>query len=144
MAINEISCNRPEVIFSFRIIPCWVILKWCWTRESAWFSSKNFLFLSSERSRIKVNFLRRCSHPKILTVPSATEKIKLSPSLGVNTSFTLSLLAWSSDPSAPTLQCLLLECLLSRFLPRTRHTRGISLARLVTQSDVISLGISQK
>ena len=36
MAINEISFYTPEIIFSFRIIQCRVILKW-----------KNFLFLSS-------------------------------------------------------------------------------------------------
>ena len=47
MAINEIFRNRPKVIFSFRIIQCWVILMWGWRRESVCFSSKNFLFLSS-------------------------------------------------------------------------------------------------
>ena len=40
MAINEISCNRPEIIFSFRIILCRVRSLWGWRRESAWFSSK--------------------------------------------------------------------------------------------------------
>ena len=33
-------------------------------------------------------------------------------------------------PSAPNLQCLLPEWLLSRFLPHTRHNRGTNLARL--------------
>ena len=49
MAINEISRNRPENILGFRNISCWVILKRVWTREFVWFSSKNFLFLSSFR-----------------------------------------------------------------------------------------------
>ena len=42
MAINEISRNRPETIFGFR-----VILMWGWRKESVWFSLKNFLFFSS-------------------------------------------------------------------------------------------------
>ena len=81
-----------------------------WRRvgESVWFSSKNFLFLSSFRmmmvsdagqSRIKVDGLRRRSPPKIFTVPSATGNIKLSPFIGVNTSFALSLLVWISNAS---------------------------------------------
>ena len=37
--------------------------------------------------------LRRCSHPKILTVPSASGNMKLPLIFGVNTSFALSLLA---------------------------------------------------
>ena len=50
-------------------------------------------------SRIKVDVLRRWSPPQILTVPSATGNIKLSPFIGVNTSNALSLRAWSSDAS---------------------------------------------
>ena len=46
MTITEISCNRPEIIFSFRIMSCWVILKRGWRIKSFWFSSKNFLFLT--------------------------------------------------------------------------------------------------
>ena len=42
---------------------------------------------------------RRCPLPKILTVPSATGGINLSPFIGVNSSFALSLLAWISDAS---------------------------------------------
>ena len=37
MALNEISCNGPEIIFSLRIIACWVILLWTWRGESASF-----------------------------------------------------------------------------------------------------------
>ena len=33
MAMNEISCNGPEVTFSLRIVACWVILKRVWQRE---------------------------------------------------------------------------------------------------------------
>ena len=47
-------------------------------------------------------------------------------------------------PSAPTLQCLLLECLLSRFPPRLLHIQGICLARFLFQIDVISIFLSQK
>ena len=78
MAINEISCNRPEVILSFRIIPCWVILKKDWRRESVWFSSKITLFFSSVWARIKVDVLRRWSPPETLNVPSATGNKKIA------------------------------------------------------------------
>ena len=47
MATHEISRDRPEIIYGFLIVPCWVISKWGWRRESVWFSLKNFLFLSS-------------------------------------------------------------------------------------------------
>ena len=53
----------------------------------------------SGRSRVKVDVLRRCSTPKILTVPSATGNVKFPLLCGVNTSFALRLLAWSSDVS---------------------------------------------
>ena len=32
MTINEFSCNSPEVIFSFLIIPRWAVLKWSWRK----------------------------------------------------------------------------------------------------------------
>ena len=92
MAAHEISRNRPEIIFSFRIIHRWVILMWGWRRESAWFSS-------SGRSRMKVDVLRRWSPPETLAVPSATGNFKLSHFIGVNTSFALSLRTWISDAS---------------------------------------------
>ena len=50
----------------------------------------------SGRHLVKVCVLRRHSLPKICTVPSATGNIKLSPFIDINTSFVLSLLAWSS------------------------------------------------
>ena len=42
---------------------------------------------------------RRLSPPGVLTVLSAIRNIKLSRSIGVNSSFALSLLAWISDAS---------------------------------------------
>ena len=45
----------------------------------------------SGRSRVNVDVLRRCPLPKILTVPSATWKMKFPLLCGVNTSFALSL-----------------------------------------------------
>ena len=50
LTVNRISWDRPEIIFSFRIIACWVILKRSWRKPFIWFSSKNFLFLSSFRT----------------------------------------------------------------------------------------------
>ena len=46
-----------------------------------------------------MDVLRRCFPPKIFAVPSATVKMKFPLLCGVNTSFALSLLAWSSDAS---------------------------------------------
>ena len=46
-----------------------------------------------------MDVLRRCSHPQILTVPSATGNMKFPLLCGVNTSFAFSLRAWSSDAS---------------------------------------------
>ena len=60
------------------------------------------LFCSSPRSglsRIKVDVLRYRSPPDNSTVPSAVGNMKISPVIGVNTSFALSLQAWSSDAS---------------------------------------------
>ena len=45
--------------------------------------------------------------------------------------------------SPPILQCLQLECLLSRFPSRLMHVQGISLRRLL-EIDVISKGLSPK
>ena len=53
----------------------------------------------SRRSRVKVDVLRRCSLPKILTVPPATGNMKFPLLCCVNTSFALRLLARSSDAS---------------------------------------------
>ena len=77
MTINEFSCNGPEVIFSFLVIPHWVFL---WSRVGECNSSDFPWSLScssplSRLSRIKEDVLRRCSPPKISTVPSATGKM---------------------------------------------------------------------
>ena len=58
-----------------------------------------FVLLLSGMSRIKVDVLRSCSLPKILTVPSASANMNLSPFIGVNTSFAFSLRAWNCDAS---------------------------------------------
>ena len=57
--------------------------------------------------------------PNILTVPSATGNMKLSPFIGVSTSFALGLWACSSNASiCPIPQCLRPKCLLSTYPPR--------------------------
>ena len=48
---------------------------------------------------IEVDGSRRRSPPGVLTVPSATGTIKLSPFIGLNTSFAWNLRTWSSDAS---------------------------------------------
>ena len=100
MTINGFSCNSPEVIFSFLIIPRWVFLKWvgeCNSSDFPWRISCSSP--RSRHSRVKVGVLRRHSHPKILTVSSVIWNIYFSLLVGVNTSFALSLRAWSSDAS---------------------------------------------
>ena len=47
-------------------------------------------------------------------------------------------------PSAPILQCLRPQCLLSRFTARTVHSREIFLARLLCRTDAVATGLSQK
>ena len=44
-------------------------------------------------------------------------------------------------PPSPILQCLRPKCLLSRFLPHTKHNRGIYLARLEDKIDGVSIGL---
>ena len=147
MTVNEISCNWPEFMFSFRIISCWVILMWWWRRESAWFSWKKFLvpilFQGNPWLRWMVSDVDLLQ--KVLTVPSATGKIKLSPFIGVNTSSALSLLAWSSDASICS-NSSMSATITSPFQipPRATHIQRIYLAKLLDQTDVISIGLSQK
>ena len=147
MTVTEVSRNRPDIIFGFRIIPCWVILKRCWRRESVWFSSKIILFFSSFRMiLIKVDGLRRRFPPGVLTAPSATGNINVSLFIGADTSFALSLLAWTSDASLSSNSSNVCDQHVS--FPdssrRTIHNRGICLARLLDQIDVISTCPSQK
>ena len=71
IAINVFSCDRPEVTFSFLIITGWVFWRWDGAYHFIWISLKNFLF----------------------------GKMKFPLLSGVNASFALSLLAWSSDAS---------------------------------------------
>ena len=100
MATNEISRNRSKIILASASSS--VESSWCGVGEegpsdSPWRTSCSSP--RSERSRNKDDVLRRWSPPEILTIPSATGDKKLSPLIGVNTSFVLSLRAWSSDPS---------------------------------------------
>ena len=71
MATNEVSRNRPEVLFSLRINQCRVILKRVWRRV-------RLVLLEdvhrSGRSWISVDGLRRQSPPGMLTVPTSTGK----------------------------------------------------------------------
>ena len=90
MTINAFFCDRPEGFFSFLIIARRVVLKLGWRIYFIWLSSPR-----SGRSRVKVYVLRRCSLPKIFTAGN----MSFSPLIGVNTSFVLSLRAWSSDAS---------------------------------------------
>ena len=61
--------------------------------------------------------------------------------LGVITSCALSLPAWISDASIlPTPQGLRPKCLLSRFLPHTRHIRGIFQVKLSNRTGGVLTG----
>ena len=81
---------------SSRVESSWSLVGECNSSDLPWRISCSSP--RSGRSRVKVDVLRRCSHPKILTVPSATGNVKF-PLHGVNTSFALSLLAWTPDAS---------------------------------------------
>ena len=134
MTINEISRNRSEMIFGFRIIPWWVV----W--EFVFFSSKNSLFFSSARDDplIKVDGLWRRSPPGVLTVPSATGKRKMSPFQPSGVEFwCVHLLQFFNVHNQPV-------CLLSRFLPRTILNREVKMAGFLLQIDVISRCLSQR
>ena len=101
---------------------------WSWVGES---NSSDVLWrisCSSPRSgssRVKADVLRRCSHPQICTVPSPNGKMKLPLLSGANTSFALSLLAWSSDASISSNSSMsaTIMSLLSRFSLRRMHNR---------------------
>ena len=69
---------------------------------------------------------------------------KCPPFWCVNTSFALSLRAWSSDASSPPILCLQPSCLLSMFFPRTAHVQEIYLARLWDRIDAVSTGLEQR
>ena len=147
MAIKEISHNRPEIIFSFRIFACWVILKRIWRREFVWFSSKNFLFLSLVQDDpwlmwmvSDVDFLQGFD---CLICDREYENchLSLASTLLLHWAFWRGVLM---RPSPPILQCLRPWCLLSRFSPRIMHNREVCLARLLGQIDVISICPSQK
>ena len=101
MTINELSCDRPEVIFRFPHHHGLSLLEDGLENLIHLTFLEEFLVLRprSGRSRVKVDALRRCPLPKILTVPSATGNMKFPLLCGVNTSFALSLLAQSSDAS---------------------------------------------
>ena len=88
MTINASSSHRVE--------SSWIGVGKCNSSDFPWISCSS---PRSGRSRVKVDVLRRCSHPKILTVPSATGNMKFPLLRGVNTYFALSLRAWSSDAS---------------------------------------------
>ena len=78
MAITEISCKRPEIIFSIRIIQCGVIHRWVAEESPSDSPRKTWCYSPrSGRSLIKVDVLRTWSPPESLTVPSTTGNFKI-------------------------------------------------------------------
>ena len=114
---------------------------WCGDGEESPPDSPRRISCSSPRSRrfrIKVDGLRRRSPPGVLTVPSATGNVKFLPFIGVNTSFALSLRAWSSDTSICSNSSMsAISTSLFQIPPHTTHNQGIYLARLYDQIDVV-------
>ena len=93
-----------------------------------------------------MDVLRRCSHPKTLTVPSATGNIKFPPLIGVNTSFALSLRAWNSDASISS-NSSMSATIMSPFQILTACNacpNYIFLARILGRIDAVQIGLSQK
>ena len=95
ITVNKISWDRSKIIFGYFITPCCVLSR-DWIKTYWSFSRRLFCSsLLSGLSRIKKDVLRYRSLPEILTNPSATGNMKVSPFIDVNTSFALSLLAWT-------------------------------------------------
>ena len=78
------------------------------------------------------------------TVPSAIGNFKLSPFMGVNTSFALGFVAWISDVSIFFSSSMSATNMSPFQTPRTTHIQGIYLAGLLGQIDVVSIGLQQK
>ena len=115
----------------------WWVLSWGW-RRPFWFSKK--ISCSSPPlsglSRIKVDVLRSWSSPYIYAVPSATGNMKILPFIGVNTSFALSLRAWSSDASICSNS--------SMSATSAERIRGTIQVRLSFQTDGLLTDLSQR
>ena len=96
------------------------------------------LLLVPDAPWLRWMFSERCSHQKIFTVPSATRNMKFPLLCGVNTSFALTLRAWSSDASISS-NSSMSATIMSPFQihPRTVHNREIYLARLLLQTDAV-------
>ena len=113
-----------------------------WRRESVWFSLKNSLFSSSFRTIPDEGGWSQTSISSSGFDCSTCDWeykyfiFNITFFMNVNTSFALSLRAWSSDASICSNS--------SRFHPHTIHSRGIYLARLLDQTDALQTGLSQK
>ena len=119
MTINEFSWNRPEVIFSFRIIPCWVVLKWGWRRESVWFSLKIALFFPSvwaipDQGGCSQNLISSREFYRSIRDWGKTFHHSWALTLPLRWVFSRRL---QMRPSVPIPQRLRPRCLLSRFSP---------------------------
>ena len=108
MAINEFSCDHPEVIFRFHIITGWVFFNIGWSAPLIWITLKNFWFFVSFRSVPDQGGCSQTLSPtKFLTVPSATGKMKFPLLLAAT--LPLHWVFWRRvqiRPSAPILQGL--------------------------------------
>ena len=147
MTTNEFSCDRPEVIFRFLIITSWVFLKMGWCIPFIWISLKNFLFFASFRtvSGSRWMFSDAVLTQRFLTLPFATGKMKFPLLCGVYTSLALSFLAWSSDASISS-DSSMSATTKSPFQipPRKMHSREIYLARVLSRTDAVWIGVLQK
>ena len=147
MTVNEISWDRPEIIFSFRIILCWVRLFVGMEKRVRLILLEEFLVPLSFRtipdqsgcSQILIfskNFdcsIRDCEYKNGHLSLALTLPLHWAFGRGVQT-----------RPSAPILQCLRPWCLLSRITRIQDITEEIFLARLQDQIDAIATGLQQK
>ena len=81
------------------------------------------------------------SSPKDFDCSISDWNVKFPLLCGVNTSFALSLLAWSSDASTFS---NLFNVRDDRFSPRIMHSRKMYLVRLLSRTDVVATGLSKK
>ena len=99
MAVNEVSFHGPKVIYRFTGIWKWVFR---WWKRPFWFSKKIYVTFTSNWM---FPYQGGCSQtlflPKIFLFHLRLGNMKFPLLCSVNTSFALSLLAWSSDAPSP-------------------------------------------
>ena len=138
MTLNEVSCDRPEVIFRFLIITRWVFFEMGWRNPFIWISLEEFPVL--RLVQFEVDVLRRCPLPKIWLFHLRRWRWSFHFFAALTTFFALSLWAWSLDASISS-NSSMSATTTSPFQiqhPHTIHSREIFQARLLRRLDAVA------